>query len=130
MKQLIGNISFSLNKDYMQGDEHIADFQFDLLNKFDSEIQDVTLDVSLDSVFDAIEKIAIDTKGKVFITILKILNEAQSYYIESEDIGGETLLFWADLKFKETETEKEHFFPLIDIYERLDSNDECWNNLR
>ena len=79
----------------------------------------MTLDLSIDSVFYAIEKIAIDTKSKVFITILKIIDEAQSYYIESEDIGVRTLLFGADLKFKETE--KEHYFPLEDAYERLDS---------
>lgn len=120
-----GKIQFKfkeLIKEYDKN-ETVADMYFDVFQSYEQEIINISKETDERDMFDLIQEICIDKEGKVFDTIKYIYRECHGYFIEEENLGGESIVGSGKIIFTDDKNSKEHVFSIVDLYEDFD-NDE------
>ena len=120
-----GNIQFKfkeLIKEYDKN-ETVADMYYDVFEGYEQEIIDISKETDERDMFDLIQEICIDKEGKVFDTIKYIYRECHGYFIEEENLGGESIVGSGKIIFTDEKNSKEHVFSIFDLYEDFDDDE-------
>jgi hypothetical protein len=120
-----GKIQFKfkeLIKEYDKN-ETVADMYYDVFEGYEQEIIDISKETDERDMFDLIQEICIDKEGKVFDTIKYIYRECHGYFIEEENLGGESIVGSGKIIFTDEKNSKEHVFSIFDLYEDFDDDE-------
>ena len=120
-----GKIQFKfkeLIKEY-EKNETVADMYYDVFEGYEQEIINISKETDERDMFDLIQEICIDKEGKVFDTIKYIYRECQGYFIEEENLGGESIVGSGKIIFTDEKNSKEHVFSIFDLYEDFDDDE-------
>ena len=120
-----GKIQFKfkeLIKDYNKN-ETVSDMYYDVFEGYEQEIIDISKETDERDMFDLIQEICIDKEGKVFDTIKYIYRECHGYFIEEENLGGESIVGSGKIIFTDEKNSKEHVFSIFDLYEDFDDDE-------
>ena len=120
-----GNIQFKfkeLIKEYDKN-ETVADMYYDVFEGYEQEIINISKETDERDMFDLIQEICIDKEGKVFDTIKYIYRECHGYFIEEENLGGESIVGSGKIIFTDEKNSKEHVFSIFDLYEDFDDDE-------
>ncbi len=120
-----GKIQFKfkeLIKEYDKN-ETVADMYYDVFEGYEQEIINISKETDERDIFDLIQEICIDKEGKVFDTIKYIYRECHGYFIEEENLGGESIVGSGKIIFTDEKNSKEHVFSIFDLYEDFDDDE-------
>tara|TARA_B100001059_G_scaffold216250_1_gene234516 strand:- start:362 stop:742 length:381 start_codon:yes stop_codon:yes gene_type:complete len=120
-----GKIQFKfkeLIKEYDKN-ETVADMYYDVFEGYEQEIINISKETDERDMFDLIQEICIDKEGKVFDTIKYIYRECHGYFIEEENLGGESIVGSGKIIFTDEKNSKEHVFSIFDLYEDFDDDE-------
>lgn len=122
-----GHVSFKFNHliDDYDKNETIADMYFDVFRGYESKQIAISLGSISEQayVFYGIQKASLIRDGEIFKTVRELYNKCLDYYVEEENIGGETVLQGGEIIFIEEESGVEYEFTIQDIFEDLEYND-------
>lgn len=120
-----GKIQFKfkeLIKEYDKN-ETVADMYYDVFEGYEQEIINISKETDERDMFDLIQEICIDKEGKVFDTIKYIYRECHGYFIEEENLGGESIVGSGKIIFTDEKNSKEHVFSISNLYEDFDDDE-------
>ena len=120
-----GKIQFKfkeLIKEYDKNETE-ADMYYDVFESYEQEIINISKETDERDMFDLIQEICIDKEGKVFDTIKYIYRECHGYFIEEENLGGESIVGSGKIIFTDEKNSKEHVFSIFDLYEDFDDDE-------
>ena len=120
-----GKIQFKFHElisDYDKN-ETVADMYFDVFTGYEQKSINISTETNETNLFDIIQEVCKDREGELFNLIKHIYRECQGYFIEDENLGGESIVCDGKIIFTNEKDSVEHVFLIGDIYEDFDDDD-------
>lgn len=117
---MLGKVTFRFDhliQDYNKN-ETVADLYFDVLEYAEEEVFQVSVDGS--DLMASLHSMLVAGDSEVLSKIKRIHSECGAFYVEEENLGGESVMKGGHIVFTEEETRTEHVLVIGDVYENVD----------